>query len=218
MRLPNCVFTFLLISISMLLGSCSPQVKTTATWLNKDNLSPEPYKSIFIMVLSENMHVKTIMEDDLAAAAKARGLKVYTSINEFGPIGLKEIKNIKDIVANKLKTLNCETIFLIALVDKQSETRYVPGSSTAYSPYSNYGRYGTYGNYYGYSTGYYTPGYYTTDKNYFIESNLYDAKTEKLIMSIQSKAENPEEIEKSSKTYMKSLMFEIDKLKRTARK
>jgi hypothetical protein len=220
MKNPNYLLSLLLISVAFLLSSCGAQVKTTATWLNKENLSPEPYKSIFIMVLTENMHAKTILEHDLAVAAKARGLKVYTSIDAFGPIGLSEVKNIKDILANKLKTLDCETVFFLALKDKQSETRYVPGSSISYSPYSNYGYYGTYGGYYGhaYSAGYYTPGYYATDKTYFLESNLYDAKTEKLILSIQSKAVNPEAIEKSSQTYTKSLMFEIDKLRKSVRK
>jgi hypothetical protein len=218
MKHSNFLFKMLIISVAILLSSCGAQVKTVATWLNKENLSPEPYKSIFIMVLTEDMHAKTILEHDLAVAAKARGLKVYTSIDAFGPIGLSEVKNIKEILTNKLKTLDCETVFFLALKDKQSETRYVPG--TTYSPYSNYGYYGTYGGYYGYgyNAGYYTPGYYSTDKTYFLESNLYDAKTEKLILSIQSKAVNPEAIEKSSQTYTKSLMFEIDKLKKSVRK
>jgi hypothetical protein len=217
MKKPNYLLSLLLISVALLLSSCGAQVKTLATWLNEENLSPEPYKSIFIMVLTEDMHAKTILEHDLAVAAKARGLKVHTSIDAFGPIGLSEVKNIKDILTNKLKTLDCETVFFLALKDKQSETKYVPG--TTYSPYSNYGYYGTYGGYYGYgySAGYYNPGYYTTDKTYFLESNLYDAKTEKLILSIQSKAVNPEAIEKSSQTYTKSLMFEIDKLRKSAR-
>jgi hypothetical protein len=220
MKHSNSIFSILCIAISLFFSSCGSQVKTTATWLNKENVSTEPYKSIFIMVLTENMHAKSILEHDLAVAAKARGLKVYTSIDAFGPIGLNEISNIKDILTNKLKALDCETIFFLALKDKQSETRYVPGSSYSYSPYSNYGYYGTYGGYYGhaYSAGYYTPGYYTTDKTYFLESNLYDAKTEKLILSIQSKAVNPSEIEKSSQTYTKSLLYEIDKLKRSIKK
>jgi len=218
MKHSNFLFKMLIIYVAVLLSSCGAQVKTVATWLNKENLSPEPYKSIFIMVLTEDMHAKTILEHDLAVAAKARGLKVYTSIDAFGPIGLSQVSNIKDILTNKLKTLDCETVFFLALKDKQSETKYVPG--TTYSPYSNYGYYGTYGGYYGhaYGAGYYSPGYYSTDKTYFLESNLYDAKTEKLILSIQSKAVNPEAIEKSSQTYTKSLMFEIDKLKKTARK
>jgi len=172
MKKPNYLLSLLIIAVALLLSSCGAQVKTLATWLNKENLSPEPYKSIFIMVLTEDMHAKTILEHDLAVAAKARGLKVYTSIDAFGPIGLSEVKNIKDILANKLKTLDCETVFFLALKDKQSETRYVPG--TTYSPYSNYGYYGTYGGYYGYgyNAGYYTPGYYSTDKTYFLESNL----------------------------------------------
>jgi hypothetical protein len=211
-----------ILAIGLLFSACGAQVKTLATWVNKENISSEPYKSIFIMVLTDNMNVKTILEHDLSVAAKERGLKVSTSIDAFGPIGLSQVSNIKDILTKKLETLGCETVFFVALKDKQSETRYVPGNSISYSPYGGYGPYGAYGTYggyygYGFSMGYYSPGYYTTDKTYFIESNLYDAKTEKLLVSIQSKAVNPDVIEKSSQTYTKSLMFEIDKIRRTIR-
>ena len=210
-------FTVLIIAAAVTFNSCAPAITTTASWVNREKIPAQPYKSVFIMVLTNNLEAMTYLENDLAKAAEARGLKAYKSIDELGPIGITKILPVKDVIASKLKALNCETIFIVAMLDKTSETRYVPGSTAMYMPntyggYGAYGMYGGYGGYYGYAGAVYSPGYYTTDKTYFLQSNLYDAKTEDLLLSIQSKAENPAGIQKSSQQYTQTLMDEIQKL------
>lgn len=194
-------------------SSCSPAIQTTASWVNKEKTTPpQDYKSVFITVLTDNLETKTILENDLANAAAAHGFKAYKSLESFGPISGKEGLPVKEAFLKKVNELNCETIFTVALVDKESETRYNPGTTTIYAPYPRYGYYGRFGGYYGYSSMMYSPGYYSTDKTYFLESNLYDTKTEELLVSIQSKAENPPAIQKSSKLYTESLIKELETL------
>jgi len=204
------------IVLVLVLSSCAPSVKTTGSWVNKEKLRPEPYKSVFIVALTANMEAKTTLEVDLAAAAEARGMKAFKSIDNFGPVASLESLPVKDALMKKIKDLGCEAIFTEALVDKHSETRYVPGAASVsvYTPYNSYGYYGNFGNYYAYGATMYSPGYYTTDKTYFIESNLFDVKTEDLVMSIQSKAENPSGIEKASQEYMKTIVSEVDKARK----
>jgi hypothetical protein len=96
----------------------------------------------------------------------------------------------------------------VALVDKTSETRYVPGTAT-YMPYGSYG-YG-WGGYYGYGMSTYNPGYYTTDKTYFVESHIFDVESEKMIWSAQSEAYNPSSISKFSRDYTTVLADRISK-------
>jgi len=196
------------------LNSCSPSIKTTSSWVNKERKTPQqPYKSVFIVVLKENLETKTTVENDIANAARAKGFKTYTSMESFGPISGKEGLPVKEAFLKKVADLNCETIFSVALVDKQSETRYVPGSSYAYTPYPRYGYYGMFGGYYNYaSTSFYSPGYYSTDKTFFLESNLYDAKTEELFVLTESKAKNPLAIQKSIKLSTESLINELETL------
>lgn len=195
--------------------SCSPSIKTSAVWVNKDKIKPQPNRSVMIVVLSQNLKVKSLIENDLASAATARGIKAYKSITEFGPIATQEGLPLKDLFLQKVKDLNCDAIFAIRLLNKESQERYVQGSSISFTPYPMYGYYGSFSGYYGYgygsSVGMYNPGYYTTDKTYFVEANLYDAKTEEVLASIQSKAENPPAIEKSSKLYTQSLIDELVK-------
>ena len=105
------------------------------------------------------------------------------------------------------------------MVDEKSVTRYIPGSSGYYNPYT-YG--GMYGGMYGYGTfpGYYgfyaniasTPGYYSTDKTFYLESNLYDIASGDHLMSFQSKAFNPPQIQQAGPLYARQLVEEMQRM------
>jgi hypothetical protein len=95
--------------------------------------------------------------------------------------------------------------------DIREETRYVPGTATSYAP-AGYGYYGQYYGYYShYSTTVYTPGYYTTDKTFFLESNFYDVETESMLWSVQSESVNPSNISSFSKQYVHVLVRNLQK-------
>ena len=98
--------------------------------------------------------------------------------------------------------------FLRQLLLMRNPKPYVPGSySGGFVPYAGYGYY--YSGYYAYSPVFYSPGYYETDKTYFIESNLFNATTEKLLISMQSKVVNPPTAMKASKQYTQMLVTEL---------
>ena len=217
-------FAILAIALSFTIISCKPSISTTGSWVNREKLPPTPIKSVFIIAFTDNIKIRSSLETDLAAAAEKKGLKAYRSLDIIGPVNIKEMAPVKDVFVKKLKALNCETVFTVALVNDLSETRYVPASSVTYSPYG-YGAYGGYGGYgaygmYGGFGGYYgymvttmsSPGYYTTDKKYFIEGKLFDLNSGEVLLSIQSKAHNPPDIEKSSKKYTETLMEEVKRL------
>jgi hypothetical protein len=203
---------FLSVIVMMTIVSCSTPLKTTATWWDKQRLDSmrTKVKTIFIAVIAQNIEVKSTLENDLYQTAAAHGIKAIRSIDVYPPTLVRENLPSKDVLLKKIRDLGCDAIFTVALVDHKSETRYV-STTTAYAPYPYYGYYGTFGTYYDYSMNLYSSGYYTTDNTYYLESNLYNAKTEALIMSMQSKAENPSSIEKSSREYTQALLGELEK-------
>ena len=109
------------------------------------------------------------------------------------------------MMMEKIKQLNCDLIFTLTLTDKKSETRYVSGNSGFYGPFPGYGLQfrGFYSYWYPYA---YDPGYYVTDKTYFMEGNLFDVETETLIWSVQSTTINPGSIEKFSKELIETMV------------
>ncbi|HET6995668.1 MAG TPA: hypothetical protein VFI06_11835 [Chitinophagaceae bacterium] len=203
--------------LTNLLFSCKPSQRILTAWVNPERPAKK-YTTVFIGALIQRNDLKFAIEDDLGAAAKSKGFKVVKGYEVFPPNFNQDNMRDKDVVLGAIQKRGCDVILTVAIIDQKSETHYVPGSYS-YAPYGGYGNYGAYGaGFYGYYTYWsstiYDPGYYTTDKTYFIEANAYDVETQAMIWSVQSKAENPESIEKSSKEYTTMLMEQFEKDRR----
>ena len=193
-------------------SSCSnSSMRVLATWVNKEKAPPMKgkVKSVIIIVFTQNFEAQAALENDLAKVAESRGIKVYKSIDLYGPILTSDKRPPKEVFVKSVHDLDCDGIFAVAVVDRESETRYVPEtySTGMYTPYPGYGY--TYGGFYGYTTSFYTPGYYSETKTYFLQSNFYDARTEDLLVAMQSKLINPPDIPKASRKYTAILLQEL---------
>ncbi len=194
--------------VSIVCWSCSPYVSVTSSWKNTEALAtPKTYNKVFISALSGSETAKNTVETALANAAQKRGYTAVRSMDAFTGSANPD----KEAIVRKLKELGCDAIFTVALVNKESETRYTPGTTT-YSPYPRVGYYGTYWGYrnYWYNPVYSSPGYYTTERTYFIESNLYDTETEKILWSAQSQTVNPSDLQSFSESYTKAIIKKLE--------
>ncbi len=185
-------------------------------WANKDKPAPDHKRSLFIMVLTADLHVRDVMETDLKAAAIKNGNKAITSIEALGPMNVGK-KFPADAILKKIQELGMEAIFTVAVKDINTESRYVRASESYYNPVNNYNYYGNFGSYYGNYWGgtgivigsgltEVTPGYTLEKKTYYLESNLYETSTQDLLLSIQTKAVDPDSINKASKEYTSKLV------------
>lgn len=188
--------------------SCSSSQKVLSSWVNKEELKGKKYSKIFVMALTQNQTARTIVEFDLASTLKEHGYETVKSIDALAGFFRSNTNPSEADVLAKVREQNCDLIFTVSLLDSKSETRYVPGTTSYYySPYPSYGFYGGFGGYYGhYAPAVYSPGYYTTDKSYYLEGNLFDVVTEKILWSVQSVTYNPDGIKQFSATYCKLLV------------
>lgn len=206
MRTINNVFILAVIFVFI---SCSSSQKVLSSWVNKEELKGKKYSKVFIAVLTQNTSSKTILEYDLAATLNEQGYQTVKSTDALSGSFRDNPNLTKDDVLAKVRETNCDVILTVTLLDSKTETRYVPGTSVYayYAPYPAYGYYGGFGTYYGYyAPAIYSSGYYTTDKTYFLESNLFDAATEKILWSVQSSTYNPDNIKEFSSRYCKLLV------------
>jgi hypothetical protein len=180
---------FLMLLLAMTMSACGPSQQITGSWVNHEALPKGPYKSIFILAITQDRKANYAVEDNVAQLLISRGIKVVKSNDIFPPKFSATNDITKEQMAQAIKEAGCDGVFTIALLDTKTEQRYQPG--TTYSPISI----GFYGSYYGYYNYYYpqvySPGYYTTDKTYYIESNFFDLASDLLLWSIQSQAYNP---------------------------
>ena len=201
-------FTYALLIGSLLFG-CTSSSKITVSWISPEALSAGPYQSFFVMVLAENMSTSFDVEDRMAQTITSRGKKAVLSSSVFPPNLADTLNFGRKEMAEAIKRTGCDGVFVIAVLDVLKTETYHPGSS--YYPMN----YGMYGSYYGYYNYYYpqvySPGYYSSDRTYYIETNFYDVASDKLLWSIQSEAHNPSSIESWFNEYSYQILSELKK-------
>jgi len=192
---------------SLVLSACGPSQKITNSWITPDPAANAPFKSIFIIVMAQNQGNNFDVEDRLAGIIASRGQKAVVSTAVFPPSFTNSENFTQEQMAEAIKRAGCDAVFTVAVLDVQTVESYQPGR--AYYPMS----YGMYGSYYGYYNHYYpqvySPGYYTSDKTYYIETNFYDLEQDRLLWSIQSEAYNPTSIDSWFDKYSYDLLNEL---------
>lgn len=184
--------------IPILILCCSPSTVITASW-KSTSIQQQQYNRILVAALTSNTIAKETVENDIAVAF-GNSAEVSKSITEFPP-DISNSDTDKVEIMNNVKNKNIDAILTISLVNKETDTRYVPGRSP-YDPISGFSYYDNFWGYYSYwYPNAFNQGYYIQDKIYFIETNLYDVKSEKLIWSAQSKTYNPLDLKTFSKEY-----------------
>ena len=163
------------------LASCGPSTKIEKSWMEPgSSVSPAASNKTLVVAMVKDETSRRVIEDQLAKRIGAGAVSSYTIIPSGNEDALKQ----------KVSEGNFTHILLMRLADIEKETSYVPGTTTGF--------YGGYGRYYGYGYGMYsTPGYYTTDKNYFVETTVYSVNPDKLLWTGTTKSVNPSKIEKA---------------------
>jgi hypothetical protein len=198
---------FSLIFLFTLMG-CSSSQDIVASWVNKEAIPKEPYKKIFVLGLVQDNILRTKVESKIREKLIQRGKTVVTSYELF-PAKMSGSEVTNEELVKIIKGTGCDLVFTVALLDIKTTQSYQPG--TTYSPYG-YGPYGSYYGYYGYYAPYTSsPGYYVTDRSYYVETNFYDVASDKLICSIQSVAYNPSSFDSWFYDYSRLLVYQLKK-------
>jgi hypothetical protein len=189
----------LLLILGLIMLDCAPTQKVTGFWADPAATSKGPYKKAFVIVITPNKDANYYIESQIRSTLISRGYKVV-GFNDIFPPGFTISKDYtREQLAESIKKTGCDAVMTLALLDSKTVESYHPG--TVYAPvnYNYYQSYYGYFNYY--SPQVYTPGYYSVDKTFYLETNLYDLAEDKLLWSVQSEARNPEDLEKWFKKY-----------------
>jgi hypothetical protein len=195
--------TTLLLFVLFIYG-CGPSQKITGSWADPDAKSFGPYTKVFVMVLSQNSDANYYIESQTAKTLISKGFKVVKS-NDIYPPKFSPLKDFtKEQLTESIKKTGSDAVLILALLDSKEVESYNPG--TVYAPV-NYNYYGSiYGYYNYYYPQVYSPGYYSVDKTFYLEANLYDMSADKLVWSVQSEASNPKNLQDWYKNYSVMLM------------
>jgi len=180
----------------------------TGTW-KSPALDLKNYENFLVAALTNNTVGKSAVENNLAEMLGKYQIAASKGIDVFTPEASNSDSDLVRI-QNNVHSEGFDAILAVSLLKKETESRYVRDRYALYDPF-HYDHYQSFGGYYSYWYPYtYNPDYYT-EKVYYIETNLYDAKTEKLVWSAQSKTYYMDDLSSFSKGFAKSIVAQLRK-------
>lgn len=186
---------------ALLLSACSTTPKIQSFW--KDSAYRAHPHRIMVIGMAREPLQRRVFEDEFVLQLRARGADAIASYTILPDARQEDQAAVAKMVAEQA----ADAVLLTRLSSKRSVQTYAPG--TVYYQPMYYGMWPDY-YHYGYDA-IVTPGYTTRSEYALMETNLYDAHTEKLIWAAAYEAEmfslDPERI-KSYVTLMVGNMVE----------
>ena len=170
----------IIVVAALFLSSCGPSTHIVQSWRDPDVVvhTTKIHKFV-IAALLKNETVRRTVEDRIA------GMYPGKAVQSYAEFGMTDITESDDFYEKKLSGEGFDGFVLLRMVKVDNSTRYVPGN---YAP----AYYGGWRGYWRYSwPGYYDPGYYTTDKTYYVEVTVYSLLRKKLIWTGITSTFNP---------------------------
>ena len=164
-----------------LLTSCAT-TKLNSVWRD-DNYSGK-FNKVLVIGVIKRPALKRFFEGEFVQQLKARGTNAvegFTVLPSDKEVG-------KDVIASKLKGLDADGVLITRLVGKKTLETYIPGEVYyEHAPYAPPLHFRQWDSYYSRShRAVYRPRYTVKNKVLIVETNLYDAVSEKLVWSALS--------------------------------
>jgi len=162
----------LILFVGVITSSCA-STKLTHTWID-EAYKGKSFSDFLVIGVSDQEGIRRSFEGKFVEYLKETGVDALSSADA---ITIPEDKKLeKEEILQAVRRNQNDAVIITHLIGEKKEDVYTP-------PTVSYGYYGYYNNVYGYV---HSPGYYTTHTFVLLETNLYDAKTEKLIWSGRS--------------------------------
>ena len=174
-----------------------------------DKHEPRNFKKLLVIGMSTNVAARATFEDELVYYMRLKGINGVAASSVMSPDRALAAE-AQDVQRAKLMEEGFDGVFAISLLEKNSSTKYVYGTSD-YMPTSFYGGY--YGSFYSYYphmySNVYQPGYYTESQEVILNSSLFDVDTGDLLWSAQSDTTDPSSTDDAAHSYSKSMITQI---------
>ncbi|MDR3714209.1 MAG: hypothetical protein P4L51_15435 [Puia sp.] len=195
--------SLLLISFLQLFNSCSPSVRLTASWSDRE-VQPVRFSKILVISIGKDLEKRKLGEDNIKAELQKHNLAAATSLDEFGPDFAKMNDSVR--MRRILLDRQFDGVLTVRVLNVNEYDRWMPGNMY-------YGPIGFYNGFYAYYFrvwGYYNqPGYMTTDVEVLLESNFYNLATGGLLWSGQSKAFSRNPTPQMASLYAKNIVNDM---------
>ena len=186
------------ICISMI--ACAPSTKIVKSWAAPGvSFTKGAGNKVLVIGMVKDESGRRAVEDQLVK-------KMQSATPSYTLISSADIQSTSDAELSKIVHDGGFThVLMMLLADITDETYYVPGTTSM-----TY--YGGYYGYYGYGASVYsTPGYYTTDKIYSVETTVYTVNPDELVWTGTTQTTNPSNLQRTIDDVAAAVVYEMQK-------
>ncbi|MEA3548452.1 MAG: hypothetical protein U9R66_12400 [Thermodesulfobacteriota bacterium] len=195
------LYNAFLIVLCFVLTSCGSKMKMLHSWTD-DSLKGYSVDDVLVIGFTRDHTSQRLFEDSFVEGFVAENITAVQSYKTSG----WETKPDKEKVREAIEKSGAKTVLMTILIDKKTKiNRYAGMGSLEYVSTAYYsGMYSFYG-----SCVMAVPITTTTGKTLYLESNLYDVASEKLIWTGLTEAKNPTRIKTDFQKFAKVLMDDL---------
>ena len=189
------------------LVACGPSTKLEKSWADPSfNASMKPFTKVLVIAPLRDVNSQRIAEDKIVMQLQ-KGVVGIQSYSYLTPA-----ETALTLVESKLKKDGFDGLIVMRLTTVEKSLSYNQGSyyggyGYPYGGYYGYRGYG-YGGYYG---GGYSPGYYSEDKTFLVETNFYSISSRKLLWSGTTSTLNPTSLDQTLGEIIATIKYELKK-------
>ena len=191
---------FLMVIMLVSLIACSPSTKLVKSWAKPGaTITKGGANKVLVIGMVKDDAGRRVVEDHMVK-------KMVNGVASYTLVPSSKIQATTNADLTKiLHDGNFTHVLMMVLTDVQDETYYVPGTTSM-------SYYGGYYGYYGYGASVYsTPGYYTTDKIYSVETTVYSVNPDELIWTGTSQTVNPANLQRTIDDVAEVIAYEMKK-------
>lgn len=174
------------ILICIYLASCGSNTSIVSSWRDPNaTLAKENFQKVLVVALVKDESTRRSIEDRIASINSKLLNPSYNYLTQ---------QNLNLTQEEKLSIVQSEGfdgVITMRFIKADKEAQYVPGTTNYYGGmgYPGMGYGAGFGGWYGaYAPAYYSAEYYQENTYYYIETNIFDLKNNKLVWSATTKS------------------------------
>lgn len=187
MKITTRLFGAMSILMFFFMTSCA-STKVTGEWKDP-NLTAKQFKKVMVMGIAKQPQNRKLYEDEFVKQLKSKGAMAISSHTLISHENMWD----KATIVRTLESMKCDGVIITRVVDMKNRQQYY--DVNMYDYYNRSFKYRVRS---------------STDQQKFVfESNLYDAKTEKLVFSLTSNTYAQENINKRLGSYIETVLNKL---------
>jgi len=198
----------LLLTCLLLLSGCASS-RIVVSW-SDEAYRNGTFKKPLVLAIAKKQIIRANLEDEFVKEMRAVGVDAIQSYRLFPGEELQP-----EMIISKLAVNNRDSILVMHLVDVKNETVQVPARTEVYTSGGLYGgpaHYNSFGSYYNQSYSVVSsPAYNYEFKVLVLETNLYDAATDKLAWTVMTETDEPPSIDAAIREFVAMVMQDLRK-------